>query len=233
MIDGFYTPQSRSKSTGGATKRDVSVWQKQQAADVTPVPRPTYIVPTGKGALLVSDAKPYVPVGMSSEQQHIAQANYGASDATTILVPNPAKRSTLDAYKSAYGDYTRYTPELLDRLGISVASPEWTQSLVNGVENGTVILPTPDWFAGPLPPPRLTTALDPLVPGWESYSGIYAAAVWENPIQAAVNGPNCNPCGPRGNGAACADYYIASWVEVISGGGKYDTPIEDYDWCGE
>jgi RHS repeat-associated protein len=48
MIDGFYTPQSRSKSTGGATKRDVSVWQKQQAADVTPAPRPTYYAQAGK-----------------------------------------------------------------------------------------------------------------------------------------------------------------------------------------
>jgi hypothetical protein len=169
---------------------------------------------------------------MSSEQQHIAQSNYGASDANTALVPNPAERSAVDAYKSAYEDYTRWiNPTVMEGLDISVASPEWTHSLVSGVENGTVLSPLPDGFIGP---PGRSTAFDSWLPGWEGYSETYAEAVKGNPLSDVVNGPNCNPCGPRGNGAACASY----WIDVLAGHfGAWqgleapDTPIPVYDWC--
>jgi hypothetical protein len=241
MIDGFYTPQSRSKSTGGATKRDVSVWQKQQAADVTPAPRPTYYTQAGKYPIIIDDAKPYVPVGMSSEQQHIAQSNFGATDANTILVPNPAERSTAGVYGAAYEDYTRRgDPWMMEGLGIRVASPSWTQSLVSGVVNGTVHSPLPDGFIGP---PGPSTALDPLVPGWGAYSDDYAART----ESAMPNIRDCCPCSMGSkisfgewlvkHGIGCGLYYFEvgaqTWMgpgETAGGAGAYDTPIE-CEWC--
>lgn len=101
-----------------------------------------------------------------------------------------------------------------------LASPELTYALVNTVE-GRV--------SSSLPPEDVDT-LRPLVPGWEAYSDDYRRAVVAD---AMLNAPNCNPCGPRGNVFACADYWIVVAAEIASGGGEYDTPLDNYDWCGE